>query len=73
MDPVVLASARKHGVHDEDLFHAYHHPISVLRLDDLLMLIGPGRAGQLLEVGVSHAEGIDFVVHAIPAWAQFLR
>jgi hypothetical protein len=37
------------------------------------MLIGPGRAGQLLEVGVSHAEGIDFVVHAIPAWAQFLR
>jgi hypothetical protein len=34
VDPVILASARKHGVHDDDILHAYQHPIRVLLLDD---------------------------------------
>ena len=45
MDPVILASARKHGVPDEDIIHAYQHPIRVLLLDDLTMLIGSDLAG----------------------------
>ncbi len=73
MDPVVLASARKHGVRDDDALHAYANPIRVLRLDDLLMLIGPDLAGRLLEVGVSSADGIDFIIHAMPARPKFLR
>ena len=72
-DPVILASARRHGVADQDMLHAYRNPIRVLDLDDLTMLIGPDRAGRLLEVGVSSAEGVDLVVHAMPARPRFLR
>jgi hypothetical protein len=39
----------------------------------LVMLVGPGRTGQLLEIGVSHADGIDFIIHAMPARAKFIR
>jgi hypothetical protein len=73
VDPVVLASARKHGVADDDIIHAYHHPIRVLVLDDLTMLIGPDLAGRLLEIGISTREGIDFIVHAMPARPKFVR
>ncbi len=73
MDPVIIASARKHGIHDDDILHAYRNPTRVLQLDDLVMLIGPDRTGQLLEIGVSHADGIDFIIHAMPARAKFLR
>ena len=41
--------------------------------DDLVMLIGASRTGQLLEIGVSHADGIDFIIQAIPARAKFIR
>ena len=73
MDPVILVSARKHGVHDDDILHAYHHPIRVLQLDDLIMLIGPDLSARLLEIGVSSGDGIDFIVHAMPARPKFIR
>jgi hypothetical protein len=37
------------------------------------MLIGTDQAGQPLEVGVAEAEGIDFIVHAMPTRPRFLR
>ena len=37
------------------------------------MLVGPDRAGQMLEVGVATAEGVDFIVHAMAARQKFLR
>lgn len=55
MDPVILASARKHGVADDDFLHAYRNPIRVFDLDDLTMLIGPDETTRLLEIGVAHA------------------
>jgi hypothetical protein len=73
VDPTILASARKHGVADEDMMHAYHHPIRVFETRSLVMLIGADRSGRLLEIGVASAEGWDFVVHAMPARAKFLR
>ena len=73
MDPVILDSARKHGVADEDILHAYQHPIRVLRLDDLTMLIGPDRTARLLEIGVSNGEGVEFIVHAMSARPKFIR
>lgn len=73
MDPVILASARKHGVADEDMLHAYRNPIRVFEFEDLTMLIGPDAAGRLLEVGTATAEGIEFIVHAMPARQKFLR
>lgn len=42
--PAGWSSARKHGVPDEDVIHADHHPIRVLLLDDLTMLLGPDRS-----------------------------
>lgn len=73
MDPVVVASARKHGVADGDMLHAYRNPIRVFEFDDLTMLIGPDAAGRLLEVGTATAEGVEFIVHAMPARQKFLR
>ena len=73
VDPVILASARKHQIADDDMLHAYRHPIRVFDLDELVMLIGPDTAARLLEVGVSEAEGIEFIVHAMPARDRFLE
>lgn len=73
MDPAILPSARKHGVSDEDMVHAHHHPIRVFAVEDLVMLIGADAVGCLLEVGVAAAEGIDFIVHAMAARSRFLR
>lgn len=72
MDPVILASARKHGVDDDDILHAYRNPIRAFEVDDMMMLIGADNAGRILEVGVATAEGIDFVVHAMAARPRFL-
>jgi dienelactone hydrolase len=49
MDPVILASARKHGVADDDILHAYRNPIRVFDFDELTMLVGADAAGRLLE------------------------
>jgi len=73
MDPVILASARKHGVLDDDMLHAYRNPIRVFDVDELIMLIGPDQSSSLLEIGVAHAEGIDFIVHAMAARPKFLE
>ncbi|MCP5068638.1 MAG: hypothetical protein GY946_18910 [bacterium] len=70
VDPVILASARKHGIDDEDMLHAYRNPIRVF---DLTMLIGPDQAARLLEISLAGAEGIEFTVHAMPARPKFLE
>ena len=73
MDPVILASARRHAVSDDDMLHAYRNPIRVFDLDDLVMLVGPGETTRILEIGVAHADGIDFIVHAMAARPKFLE
>ena len=74
MDPVILASARKHGIADDDILHAYRHPLRVFELDDLTMLIGGDSDGRPLEIGLAlSTEGIEFIVHAMPARPKFLR
>jgi hypothetical protein len=73
MDPVVLRSARKHGISDDDMLHAYRNPIRAFAVDDLVMLIGPDRTGRLLEIGVADTDGIDFIVHAMPARPKYVR
>jgi hypothetical protein len=73
MDPVIMASARKHGIVDDDVLHAYRNPISVFDLGDLTMLIGADQKGRLIEIGVAEGEGVEFIVHAMPARPKFLR
>ena len=63
------------GLADEEILHTYRNPIRTIDLpdDNLIMLIGPDRSARLLEIGVSTAEGIDFVIHAMPARDKYLR
>lgn len=37
------------------------------------MLVGADDAGRMLEVGVVLGEGVEFIVHAMPAREKFLR
>ena len=73
MDPVILASARKHGIPDDDMLHAYRNPIRVFAFDDLTMLVGADTAGRMIEVGLATGEGVEFIAHAMPARPKFLR
>ena len=73
MDPIVLASARKHGISDDDMLHAYRNPMRIFDIDDLTMLIGSDNSGRMLEVGVAVGDGVEFIVHAMSARHKFLR
>ena len=70
-------SARRHGVSDEDLRHATYHPIVVVDLDPdgdppKLLIIGPDRGGNLLEVMVLElADDRLLAIHAMPLRPMF--
>lgn len=52
-EPIILESAHRHGVADDDMLHALRFAIDHVRqADDMVMFIGPDRAGRLIEVGV---------------------
>ncbi len=73
MDPVILANARKHGISDEDMLHAYRNPTRVFIVDDLTMLIGGDPTGRPLEIGIVTGDDVEFIVHAMPARPKYLR
>ncbi len=75
-EPVIAPTARRHGVDDEDMLHAYRNAIDAWFLDEgLVMLVGPNRSGSsLLEIGVVRADnGTPVIVHAMKARPKFLR
>ncbi|MGH2747169.1 MAG: hypothetical protein ACRDKB_04525 [Actinomycetota bacterium] len=75
-EPVIASSARRHGVDEEDMLHAYRNPIDAWALDEgLIMLVGADRSGSsLLEIGVVRADdGTPVIVHAMKARPKFLR
>jgi len=73
-DPLILPSARKHGVADADMLHAYRNPVDGFQQnDDMTMLIGPDTTGRLLEIGlIDHQDG-QVMAHAMPARHKYLR
>ena len=73
MDPVILSSARKYGIEDEDMLRAYRLPVRVFDLGDLVMLVGADSVGRMPEVGVAESEGVEFINHAMRARQRFLR
>jgi hypothetical protein len=71
---IIAPSARKHGVSDDDIRHAYAHPIRIFDLDEgFTMLIGANRAAIILEIGVIEGAPAPVVVHAMRARETFLR
>ncbi len=71
----IAESARKHGVSDQDILHAFRNAIRRIRSnDDLAMFIGPARNGSPLEVGVLDPDGDDPVaIHAMPLRDRFFK
>lgn len=72
--PVIADSARRHGVGDEDMLHAYRNPIRIFELDEgFTMIIGANRTALVLEVDVVEATTGPVIVHAMRAREKFLR
>ena len=71
----IEASARKHGVAEEDMLHALWNAMDAFETDDpaVTMFIGPSRSTQILEIGVVvDAEGVA-IIHAMEARPKFLE
>ncbi len=72
--PLIVESARKHGIADDDVLHAFHHPVSFEDLDEgFTMIIGPSRSAQLLEVGVVDTDHGPVIAHAMNARRRYVR
>ena len=66
----ITASARKHGVSDDDMLHAHRNYIKRIEVDELVMYIGPARNATMLEVGTIE-DGDPRIIHAMPARRKF--
>ena len=72
----ILASARKHGVSDDDIRHACANAIGSITTPDqpdFTMLIGPDQSGELMEVGVLAADDNDYVIHPMTARPRYMN
>lgn len=73
-EPLILRSAHKHGVADEDMLHALRNAIHTEEYDDgFVMTVGGSSSGHLIEVGwIIRSNGWVMIVHAMPARTKFL-
>lgn len=72
----ILPSARKHGVSDDDIRHAFENALAAITVPDrpdFTMIIGPDRSAQFLEVGVLASDDDDYVIHAMPARMKYIK
>ena len=72
----ITQAARRHGVDDEDILHAYRNPAALeLQDDGFIMISGPRRDGHFHEVGFRYDPdtGASFVPHAMIARPRYLR
>ena len=73
-DPIIEPSARRHGVPDDTILHAFYNAFRAEELyEGLAMLIGPDRAGNLYEVGVVRTDSGRRIVHAMRARPKYVR
>lgn len=72
--PLIATSARKHGVHDDDMIHAFNNPKFVNDADDgFVMFVGADTSGNLLEIGVIESIDGPIIIHAMTARPKYLR
>jgi len=69
----ILASARKHGIADADILHAFRNAILEVTDDDIVMLVGPNRDGNLVEVAIIRSENGFLIIHAMQARKKYLK
>ena len=71
----ILASARRHGISDDDIRHAVENSLAGSSADGdagFVMLVGPDQSGNLLEVGIVVTDDIEYAIHAMRARTQYL-
>lgn len=73
MTPQIAPSARRHGIDDQDILHAYRNAFRVFEEDGAVMRIGADRSGRILEVLVVTRDRRRRIVHAMRARAKYLR
>ena len=69
-------SARRHGIEDADIVHAVDNALGVEDAGedpDRWLVIGPDRAGNLLEVVVLVIDDAQIAIHAMPMRPKFRR
>jgi len=74
-DPIILESAYRHDVGEDDMLHALPNSVRQFVLsDDMVMIIGPARDGLPIEVGVVDWHGAIAIAHAMrPAHDKILK
>ena len=61
-------AARRHGVSEEDIAHAFEHAVTWVELSEdplRYLVVGPDRAGNLLELVVIGVQDTHLVIHAM--------
>lgn len=64
-----MPSAYKHDVARDEMLHAQENCIAGVELDDgplRYLLVGPDRAGNLLELVVVVVDDVELLIHATP-------
>ncbi len=72
----VLRSALRHGIPAADILHAINHAITVDEVGEdpvRWLVLGPDRAGNLLELVVMDRPAGPAVIHAMPMRTQYRR
>lgn len=76
----VTDSAFKHGIAEEDILHAYKNAVRLVEFEqygeDRLIVIGPDRGGNWLELVAMPADDADRIIHADrlrPKFYEFLK
>jgi uncharacterized DUF497 family protein len=76
----VTDSAFKHGIAEADILHAYTNAVRLVEIEqyseDRLIVIGPDRAGNWLELVAMPADDADRIIHADrlrPKFYEFLK
>ena len=72
----VLSSARRHHVEDEDIEHGLKHALLVEEIGEdptRYLVLGPDRAGNLLELVVLDRPQGPAFIHAMPMRTKYRR
>lgn len=73
-EPILAASAFRHGLSEDEILHAYRNPIRAWDLGDgFTMIIGANQAAIVLEVGYIQGSTAIVILHAMRAREKFLR
>jgi hypothetical protein len=73
LTPEILPSARKHGISDEDMMHAFRNRIQERRLEEKFLVVGPDNSGNLLELIYKVTEESIVIFHAMKVRPKYLR